>query len=627
MSDRICGVWRSGHIDYFLIKSICRGSSGKCKSLVCYGVKLYIQPETLDLIRGKVVIQDIVKRYVPSLKKKGKNYIGLCPFHKEKTPSFSVSPDKQIFYCFGCHTGGNVFNFISRMERLEFPDSVRFVADLVGVDLGDDKKGDTTLLESAQRLNRQAMELYHGHIKTPAGKKGLDYITGRGISHKSITEFKIGYAPDSWEFLFRAIIKTGKDREIAESIGLIKLSQKRANSYYDMFRNRIMFPISDAAGNVIAFGGRAIGDDPRKYLNSSESPLFKKRNVLYGFNRARDSIKELNRVIIVEGYLDVIGCHQAGIENVVAPLGTAITSEQIKMLGHYCTEIVFLFDADSAGLKAAVRSLDLSEDTNVNIKIGMLPEDDPFDYVTKKGPRELMAVVDKAMGPVDFRIARIMDNYMSLGRVNTLKQLFAAIAEVKLETERGFFIRKISTLLDVDENSVRSDFRNYLANQKITSKSAQEVKSEQADFITRSYRDLIKLICHYPELIEKAVIDFSINDIPDELSRNILKKISEIYFSDQHFSIDKIFDFFSNGQEMDFLNQIFSEDFSVVNPGSAYTEIFINMKVREIDDKIDKYAALIKSSPGGSFHEYITEIEVLRREKEKLSQYIYNKVM
>ncbi|HPV42778.1 MAG TPA: DNA primase [Spirochaetota bacterium] len=588
---------------------------------------MYIQPETLDLIRGKVVIQDIIKRYVPSLKKKGKNYIGLCPFHKEKTPSFSVSPDKQIFYCFGCHTGGNVFNFISRIERLEFPDSVKFVADLVGVDLKDEKKGDTAVYEAMQRVNRQAMELYHGYIKTPAGKKGLDYITGRGVTKKSIVDFKIGFAPDSWDFLLKSLIKTGRDREVAETLGLIKLSQKREHSYYDMFRNRIMFPIFDAVGNAIAFGGRTISGDTVKYLNSPETPLFKKRNVLYGFNRARDSIKELNRAIIVEGYLDVIGCHQAGIENVVAPLGTAVTTEQIKMLGHLCTEIIFLFDADSAGLKAAVRSLDLSEDMNVNIKIAMLPENDPFDYVTQKGPREFMAVVDRAMGPVDFRIARIMDNYNTLGRVNTLKQLFAAISGIKLETERGVYLKKISSLLDVDENSVRADFKSYVNNQKSAPKIEHEVKNVESDFITRSYRDLIKLICHYPELIEKAVIDYSINDIPDELSRTILKKISELYFADQQFSIDKIFDFFTSGQEMDFLNGIFNEGYSVTNPGAAYTEIFINMKVREIDDKIDKYATLIKSSPNGSYHEYITEIEVLRREKEKLAQYIYNKFM
>jgi hypothetical protein len=255
----------------------------------------------------------------------------------------------------------------------------------------------------------------------------------------------------------------------------------------------------------------------------------------------------------------------------------------------------------------------------------MLPEGDPFDFVTVKGPREFMAVVDKAMKPVDFRIARIMDNYANIGRVNALMQIFGVMRDLKLETERSVYLKKISSLLDVDENSVRADFKNFLNKQAVLTKTEQTSKSEQADFITRSYRDLIKLVCNYPELIEKAVIDYNVNDIPDELSRNVLKKITELYYHDQQFSIDKIFDFFNTGPEMDFLNHVFNSEYSVVNPGAAYTEIFINMKVREIDDKIDKYAAMIKSSPDGNFHEYITEIEVLRREKEKLSQYIYNK--
>jgi DNA primase len=588
---------------------------------------LYIPPETLDLIRGKVVIQDVIKRYVPSLKKKGKNYIGLCPFHKEKTPSFSVSPEKQIFYCFGCHTGGNIFNFISQIERLEFPESVKFVADMVGVEIRDENKGDDSLLEAIYRLNRTAMELYHGNIKSPAGKRGMSYITSRGVSAKSIDAFKVGYAPDSWDFLVRGAIRSSRDRELATSIGLIKPSQKRANSCYDVFRNRIMFPIIDAGGNVIAFGGRTIGDDPRKYLNSSESSVFKKRTVLYGFNLARQAIKELNRAIVVEGYLDVIGCHQAGIENVVAPLGTAVTPEQIKMLGHLCSEIVFMFDADSAGLKAAVRSLDISEEANVNIRIGMLPEGDPFDFVTAKGPREFMAVVDKSMNPVDFRIDRIMDNYQSLGRVGALMQIFGVIRELKLETERSLYLKKASSLLHVDENSLRTDFRNYVNRQQAAPvKTEQAAISEQADFITRSYRDLIKLICNYPELIEKAVIDYNVNDIPDEMSKDIMKKISELYYQNQQFSIDKIFDFFTAGPEMDFLNKAFNSEFSKANPNAAYSDIFIRIKESEIDDKIKKYTAIISTSPGENTNVYLTEIEVLKREKEKLKDYVYNKV-
>jgi DNA primase len=589
---------------------------------------LYIPPETIDLIREKAIIQDIVKRYVPSLKKKGKNYSGLCPFHKEKTASFTVSPDKQIFYCFGCHTGGNIFNFISKVERLDFPESVKFLADLVGIEIKAEGKWDSGLIEAMFRLNRMALDHYQRYIKSPLGGIGLSYITKRGISSQSLDDFRIGYAPESWDFIIKNIIKAKSDFEIAEKIGLIKKSPNSGDRFYDLFRNRIMFPIFDTAGRVIAFGGRAIGDDPRKYINSPESAIFKKREVLYGLNWAIDSIRDLGRAILVEGYLDAIGCHQAGIRNVVAPLGTAVTGEQIRNLSHLCTEIVFMFDADSAGLNAALRSLEMTEETNVHVKVGILPKGDPFDYITEKGAREFMAIVDTALKPVDFRIARIVGNKNPSGNIELLPELFGIIKDIKLETERSVYLNKISSILSIDEKAVRADFASYLNRKEIKqSINIQKSKNDQTDFVIKSYRDLAGLICHYPELIEKVIIYFRILDIPDPLSKNIIAKISELYHSDQDFTIDKIFDFFTNGQEMDFLNHIFKEEYSVPNPSAVYTEIFINMKVHEIDDKIDRYASLIGTAPEGQFHEYISEIEVLRREKEKLSQYLYNKIM
>ncbi len=590
---------------------------------------MYIPPETIDLIREKAIIQDIIKRYVPSLTKKGKNYSGLCPFHKEKTASFTVSPDKQIFYCFGCHIGGNVFNFISKIERLEFPESVEFLANLVGIEIKTEKKNDSGLLEAMFRLNKMALDHFHRYLKSPAGNKGHSYITKRGLAPKSLDEFKIGFAPDSWDFIIKNIIKAKSDFEIAEKIGLIKKSEKSGDRFYDLFRNRIMFPIFDTGGHVIAFGGRTIGDDPRKYINSPESAIFKKREVLYGLNWAIDSIRDLGRAILVEGYLDVIGCHQAGIRNVVAPLGTAVTGEQIKSLSHLCAEIVFMFDADSAGLNAGLRSIDMTEETNVRVKVGVLPKGDPFDYITEKGAREFMAVVDSALKPVDFRISRIIEKRGPSRDIESLNELFGVIKNLKLETERSLYLKKISSILDLDEKAVRTDFSGYL-NKQVTKQaiSVQKIKSEQQlDFIVKSYRDLTGLVCHYPELIEKVIIDYNIEDIPEPLSKNILKRISELYYSNHDFAIDKLFDFFTSGPEMDFLNHIFKEEFSMPNPSAVYTEIFINMKVREIDDKINRYASLIGDAPDGKFHEYISEIEVLRREKEKLSQYLYNKFM
>jgi DNA primase len=583
---------------------------------------LYIPPETIDLIREKVVIQDIIKKYVPTLKKKGKNFIGLCPFHKEKTPSFTVSPDKQIFYCFGCHEGGNIFSFISRAERLDFPDSVKFVAGLVGVSVENGEKGDSGMREAIHKLNARVMDLYHRHLKSAAGGRGYKYITGRGVTDTSIDDFAVGFAPDSWNFLAGSIITSRVERDIAASIGLIKSKQGGKGEYYDMFRNRIMFPIIDPRGAVVAFGGRSLGDDPRKYINSPESAVFKKRTTLYGLNRAIESIRETERAIVVEGYLDVIGCHQAGICNVVAPMGTAVTGEQIALLGRYCTEIIFLFDADSAGINAAVRSIDVAGEVNISIKIGMLAEGDPFDYIHAHGGRAFMAVVDSALKPVDFRIAHILKSKND--EVRTMLRLFEVIRDLKLETERSLYIKKISTMLGFDEKSVRADFKKYLGASGPASAHIPTEKKGQPDAITGSYRDLIKLICHYPDLIQKAVIDYNLNEIPDQVSRNILKKISEFYSEDQGFAADRIFDFFTSGPEAALLKQVFGDEYAVQNPSAVYTEIYINMKLRDIDDKIERYVALVHSSDGDS-HDYITEIEVLRREREKLSSYIYNK--
>lgn len=590
---------------------------------------MHIPKETIELIRERCHIEEIIQRYVPSLKKKGKNYLGLCPFHKEKTPSFTVTEDKQIFYCFGCHTGGNVFTFISKIERLDFPQSVKFVADIVGIEIKDEGRNDEhRIFDEMIRINTYAMNLYNKFILSAAGKEGRDYITARGIKPEYIDTFKLGFAPDSWNFLLNGLNKKKASLKLAEQSGLISASQKNAGQYFDRFRKRIIFPIFDINNRVVAFGGRVIDNSNPKYLNSQESELFKKRNILYGMHTARDHIREMNRAIIVEGYLDVLGCHQEGIKNVVAPLGTALTENQVRMLSRHCGEIILLFDADSAGINAALKSLQIEDDVTVDIRIATLPEGDPFEFIQKKGVREFMAVVDKAQKPVDFRISRIMTVAQKQGPVKTLMQLFSAISSLNMESERSIYLKNISSMMKIDENAVRRDFLKYTkeGNSTITSSVDNKTSksSETENFLTRGYRDLIKLLCFYPELIDKAYIDFSEDEITDAVSRKIYNKIMELHHAESGFSIDKLFDFFVNGIEMDFLNRIVHDDFSLEDPKSAYSEIYLSMKLYDIDGKIDKYVELIRSNHP-SLNEYLTEVEILRREKEKLSHYIYNK--
>ena len=422
---------------------------------------MYIPKETIDLVREKVHIEDIIKNYVPDLKKKGKNYIGLCPFHREKTPSFTVSSEKQIFYCFGCHAGGNVFSFISKIERIDFPESVLHVAQIAGINVEISSKQEDSGISAINRLNNYAMKYYHAYIDSTSGKAGRDYLLKRGVKNESIDNFKLGFAPDAWSRLFESLKKHKADLEQAESIGLISRSKKKQFQFYDRFRNRVIFPIFDKRGQVIAFGGRSIDDTNPKYINSSESQVFKKRNELYGIDSAYSHIKDLNRAIIVEGYLDVIGCHQEGIKNVVAPLGTALTESQLRALSYICSEVIILFDADSAGINAAFRSLEVVRDINIIIRIAVLPEGDPFDYILEKGIRGFMAIVDSALNPVDFRIKRILAKKNSLGKINTLVNLFEILKSLEFETEKNDYIRNLSNELDIDENTLRIDFNNY----------------------------------------------------------------------------------------------------------------------------------------------------------------------
>lgn len=592
---------------------------------------MYLEKDLIDKIRDSVRLEDIASRYIPSLKKKGKNYTGLCPFHKEKTPSFSVSPDKQIFQCFGCNTGGNVFTFISKIENIGFVDSVKRIADIAGIEIKNEESKDSEIISSIRRINKYAMNYYQAYLSSGEGLKGKQYLKERGVSEEAISSFKLGFSPESWDRLTVNLKKNRADLDLAEKIGLIGKSQKYQGSYYDKFRNRVIFPIFDRSNNVIAFGGRAISSDNQpKYLNSPESEVYHKRNVLYGLNFAESEIKELDRVIVVEGYLDVIGCHQNGLKNVVAPLGTALTESHIKTLSQLCNEVIMLFDSDSAGISASLKSIETSKLFNIEIKIAVLPQDDPFDFILKKGVRELMAVIDSAEKPVDFKIRNVLENKRGKDNISILGELFVIIRNISYssdttkstEVEKSAYLTKLSQMLNIKEDALRSDFERFVKGEKII----QEKKNhgELINYETRAYRELINLMIHYPEITQDVLIDFSMSDIVDPLSKNIFEAISKLYNAENKFRVDKIFDFFPKGLEMDFLNSIIQKDTSVEDPKAAYTEIYVNLKLHNIDKKITEYVDKVKKS-GSDRLEYLAEIEILRREKEKLSNYIYNR--
>jgi len=590
---------------------------------------LYIPRETADYVLDRCNIQDIVKRYVPSLKQKGQNYLGLCPFHKEKTPSFTVSPSKQIFNCFGCNTGGNVFAFVGKVENLDYPESVKFVADILGIKIEENKDFNKALtlenkkIADALRINDFTKRLYAKYLVSNSGRNAYNYLISRGINKESIDSFEIGYAPDSWEFLSNKLISKKANLNLAEEIGLLSPNQKNTTGKHDKFRNRIIFPIMDINSKTIAFGGRIIDEGNPKYLNSPESVIFKKRNVLYGLNKAYKHIRENKRAIVVEGYLDVIGCHQAGVENVVAPLGTALGEAHIKLLSRYSTEIIYLFDSDSAGINASLKALTIAENVSVDVKVAQLPELDPFDYMQKYGARDFIRLVDCAVKPVDFRINRIFADLPQEKVMEGLLRAFEVVRDLQHESERAICLKKIADIVRVDELSVRKDFAKFLSNKRLkvisNDKTAQSTKD---DFKKRTFKDLVALLCSYPHLVQNAVLDYDFNSISDGFLSKLFNIIAEMYKKNEKIEINKLFDFFSDELELDYLNKIFNSNFKVGDPQKAYSEIYLSLKLHEIDEKIEKIVECIKDSKHND-NAYLMELDVLRREKEKILVYQY----
>lgn len=583
-----------------------------------------IPRETIDLVRSRARVEEVIARYVPTLKKRGANFIGLCPFHKEKTPSFTVSPDKQIFHCFGCHAGGNVFSFIEKIEGVSFPQAVRFVGNIVGVEVRDDDYKRDSTVEDMLRINEYAAKLYHAYLLSSEGITGLEYLQKRGVTEEAIKSFRLGYAPDGWDFLSSRLSGVKADMTKAALSGIV--GTKDNSRYYDRYRNRVIFPIVDQYGSVAGFGGRVLGEGEPKYLNSPESPVYKKRSMLYGYHLAKSEIASLKRAIIVEGYLDVIGCHQSGILNVVAPLGTALTEEQVKLLARQCSEIVLLFDADSAGIKASIRSLEVVKDISVSVRVASLPEDDPFDFVLKRGAREFLAVVDSALAPADYKIKRVLSTKLA-DPIQTLLSLFEIVRELSYEAERQDYLKKIASLTGYDHKTVVSDFRKFIAGgeRPVQSVQKEETREKADDYVEKCLRDLIKLLMNYPILMNKAVLDFSDGDFRDSILRKVFEVLCEMYNNDEEVTPDKLFDIFTDGEEKRFLEDNISLTHVMSNPDDAYTEIYLNIKQHNFNKKIQFYADAIKKDPGNpQVKDYLDEVDMLRRKKEELSEYIYN---
>ncbi len=445
----------------------------------------YIPDDKLAEVRSNADIVEIISERV-MLKKAGKDYIGLCPFHTEKTPSFTVSPDKQIFHCFGCGVGGDVFGFIMKHDRMSFPEAVLSIARKYGIEIVTQEMSQSRRKEISEReqllvLNHRVKQFYiHCLRKGPKGEFARRYLEKRGIDREIIDRFAIGYAPDGWDHLVRFLQKSKVPFHLAEKAGLIV--PKKSGGYYDRFRNRIIFPIFDIAGQVIGFGGRVMDDAKPKYLNSPETPLYNKRNTLYGLQTAREKCRETQAVFIVEGYFDLLAMNQHGITNAVATLGTALTAEHVRRLKGYAKTAYLVFDSDAAGIKAAQRTIGIFMNEAISASVVLLPEgDDPDSFLFGKGADAFLALADKALGLVPFLIEQSVNRHgLSMeGKVRIIADLTPPLTEITDSVARSLYIQHLAERIGVDEAAVMEKIRSARAQQ--TRRAGRESQRAGAD--------------------------------------------------------------------------------------------------------------------------------------------------
>ncbi|MDE5984804.1 MAG: DNA primase [Eubacterium sp.] len=425
----------------------------------------------LQELKFKTDIEDIISGYV-SLKKRGSTSLGLCPFHNEKTPSFTVYNDTQSFYCFGCGAGGDAVTFIKKIENLDYIDAVKLLAQRAGLQMPEDSSYDDSLSKKRRRIleiNRETARFYYNYMMSEQGKIGLEYYLNRGLSMNTIKHFGLGYAPNEWDCLLKHLKSKGyKPSEMVDA-DVVKIG--RNNRYYDNFRNRVMTPIIDVRGNVIAFGGRVLDDSKPKYINTSDTLLYKKTNELFGLNFAKNNCSE--SLILCEGYMDVIAMHQAGFTNAVAGCGTALTNEQVRLISRYTKEVILAYDADEAGRKALNKAIGLFKSTDIKVKIPALAGGkDPDEIIKTYGKDKFKGMLDGASNEIEFALFDLKDKTdlnTTQGKIDFLNGAIKILCGVS-PIEQDLYLTRLSNELGVEKSSIKVQLdaysRKYKSRQK-----------------------------------------------------------------------------------------------------------------------------------------------------------------
>lgn len=490
-----------------------------------------IPQEIIDQILDRLDIVEVISGYIP-LKRAGRSFKACCPFHNEKTPSFVVSPEKQIYHCFGCSAGGNAMNFVMKYENMEFPEVVRYLAEKVGVEVPRNTYQDAekvSLSSKLYKINEIASKFYQKHLLSEHGRGPLEYLLKRGITKETISEFGIGYAPNSWE-AFRKFCELKKiPADIARKAGLTIPSEKGKGDY-DRFRNRITYPISNERGSVVAFGARVMDNSLPKYINSPETPVYNKSNILYGLNISRKGIREKGYAVIVEGYMDVIVPHQYGVTNLVATSGTALTPNQVKMLKKYSDTAVMLFDSDQAGEAASLRGLDVMIEGGMDVRIAALPEgDDPDSFVRAKGKEAFEAALDDAKGLFDYKLDLLIKRSGKRNIGVIVNEMLPTIRKVPNAVVQSDYLRRLAEKLSVHEASLRYEMGKVKSDYTYKYGESRDKDPSSEREHNKTEMHLLGLAISGKKLFSKLTDEITADMFTDPVIRELIRDISELY--------------------------------------------------------------------------------------------------
>lgn len=541
--------------------------------------------EILDEIRSRNDIVSTISQYM-TLKRKGRNYFGLCPFHNEKSPSFSVSPDKQIFHCFGCGVGGDVINFVKKIENIGFLDSVRLLAEKSGIQLPNDiskaEEENIKLKNRVYKINELAANFYHENLYKPTSKIAQDYIKKRKLNNATLKSFLMGYASNSSNELLRYLKEQGFTEDELLASCLIGKSDR---GYYDKFRNRLMIPIRDERGRFIAFGGRVLDDSKPKYINSPENIVYSKGRNLFGLNVAREGVHgPLKRLLIVEGYMDAISLYQRGITNVVASLGTALTDSQGRLLRRNTEQVILGYDADGAGQQAIIRGMEILKSMDIDIRILQISgAKDPDEYVLKFGPEKMVKAMDEAISAIEFKIKVLRAN-LDLNNVNDkvrfLTEIAKILSNVDNNIEREVYIDRISKVYEISKNAIVSEvdkllYRSLAGVTKFEKSNIvlKDTQDSKIDVATRKREGMVVyLLVDYTKLSFdriKSVVDLDL--IKSEKNKKIIGILYERI--DLNNLPENIISLFEDEDDINYVSGILSYDFEISDVNKAIEDI------------------------------------------------------